>query len=351
MALFAQVEYAFFTSPKLLAAAQDLGICEHKLGGHIIRLWSWAMEHAEDGNLSKLSKKDIETVSGWTKKRGKLIENLIKFEFVDENSMGLNLHDWFEHSGKFFLRKDYNKRYYAETKKLRLQQDEEKLSKISNKIKEDFKNGLSKNSGKIKENLNPFSRGILTEPNLTELTNTGELNTPLPPNEIPDTISAVADVAAVAPTTQGKKKPYDELIIEKFGEKAIPFLTKEKQKKPKKVLSIPIDKIIDIWNTNKHNSFASIKDITDKRLRAYEKRLINFNTEEQWIIAIKNLSNWGFAQGKNDSGWLGTFDYLLSEKGIKAFEGKLANSPYDPKRTLMNNCQKGEDLPLPKRVF
>jgi hypothetical protein len=54
------------TNARVIAAARDLtGGDVDKMVGHLARLWSWALDHREDGDLSGLDNVQIAEILGW----------------------------------------------------------------------------------------------------------------------------------------------------------------------------------------------------------------------------------------------------------------------------------------------
>lgn len=82
--------------------------------------------------------------------------------------------------------------------------------------------------------------------------------------------------------------------------------------------------IQDLWNTYRHPKMPACKVLTEKRKKAIQKRGKLFPNPEDWQTAVINLAQWDFATGKNDRGWIADFDYFLSEKGVRFFEGTYA---------------------------
>lgn len=82
----------------------------------------------------------------------------------------------------------------------------------------------------------------------------------------------------------------------------------------------------EIWNEFKHPSQPAIKDpgrLAKDRESKVKARLVDYPTESEWVEAVKDLAAWPHAIGQNDRGWKGDFDYLVSTKGRKCFEGGL----------------------------
>jgi hypothetical protein len=93
--------------PKLYKLSDLLGIEVHSACGILIFLWSWALDYADDGDLSKYSEKQLyDAVRSNSEAAPDLLKNLQEAGFVDEN---LKIHDWLDYAGEF-LRGRYKRK-------------------------------------------------------------------------------------------------------------------------------------------------------------------------------------------------------------------------------------------------
>lgn len=60
-------------------------------------LWLWALDNAQDGNLSPFLNAEIARISGWKKKPDDFVDALIAAGFLTENK---EIHDWYDYAGK-----------------------------------------------------------------------------------------------------------------------------------------------------------------------------------------------------------------------------------------------------------
>lgn len=94
--------------PKLKRFARGLGISEPTAIGHLFLLWSWAMDYAQDGDLSQFSEDDIAFAMQWGGDPPEMIEALLScgvrgYGFLEHDDNGhLILHNWEEHCGARF---------------------------------------------------------------------------------------------------------------------------------------------------------------------------------------------------------------------------------------------------------
>jgi hypothetical protein len=100
--------------PKMKRAARMLAVSHREMVGMLHFLWWWAMDYAEDGNLSGYSAEDIAEAAGWEGEAGRFVTALVecrirpdKHGFVEESPTGaLILHDWYEYAGKLIERRE-----------------------------------------------------------------------------------------------------------------------------------------------------------------------------------------------------------------------------------------------------
>lgn len=85
-------------SGKLIRLKRELRIRTPQAIGHLCLLWLWALDNAQDGDLTRFTAKEIAEVCQYTgRPQEKLLQVLITTGFVDED---LHLHNWYEHVGR-----------------------------------------------------------------------------------------------------------------------------------------------------------------------------------------------------------------------------------------------------------
>lgn len=108
------LEHTFYNSPKIKKLARRLNLDIRVAHGTVSELWSWALSHAPDGDLSKFDFEDIEDAVHWDGGAGALIEVLIECRLVDsidaEGGRRVEIHNWLERGGT-----------YAETQRKKIQ--------------------------------------------------------------------------------------------------------------------------------------------------------------------------------------------------------------------------------------
>ena len=95
--------------PKTKKLARLLGVTLPTAIGHLHLLWWWAMDYAQDGDLSKYDEYDIADACSWEGEARRLLNSLIESEFIDETDGGLVIHDWHEYAGRLIEKREQNK--------------------------------------------------------------------------------------------------------------------------------------------------------------------------------------------------------------------------------------------------
>lgn len=103
-----RVESNMVTHPKTYDLAEALGLKSTGVkpnviaAGLMVGIWSWAVQHASDGNLTRVSPQAIADAAGWSKSPKKLIDGLVQVGFadLDEEHNELWLHDWIDYAAK-----------------------------------------------------------------------------------------------------------------------------------------------------------------------------------------------------------------------------------------------------------
>lgn len=103
--LWLEVEVRLRHHPKLIATAEELGICAPHLLGHLVFLWTGVLENAEDGDLwrgdEEATLRFIRILSGWTGDIQAFVDALKKEGWLD----GWLIHDWLDHVGRLLIKR------------------------------------------------------------------------------------------------------------------------------------------------------------------------------------------------------------------------------------------------------
>ena len=109
--------------PKTKKLARILGISIPTAIGHLHCLWWWALDYADDGDLSRYDNEDIADAAMWDfNDAARFIEAMSSAGFLDKTNNGYVLHDWYDYAGKLIDQRESNRerqRLYRERKKQR----------------------------------------------------------------------------------------------------------------------------------------------------------------------------------------------------------------------------------------
>lgn len=92
--------------PKAKRFARLLGVSLPAAIGHLHFFWWWAMDYAQDGDLSKYDLADIADASGWEGTPEILYKALLESGFIDHDN---KIHDWFDYAGRLVEKREQNK--------------------------------------------------------------------------------------------------------------------------------------------------------------------------------------------------------------------------------------------------
>ncbi len=87
--------------PKTAKLADELGLASGAVSpnvlavGLLVSLWTWAVQNAYDGDLSRCSPRLIAEACRWKKKPETLVNGLVAAGWLDEDG---KLHDWEEYA-------------------------------------------------------------------------------------------------------------------------------------------------------------------------------------------------------------------------------------------------------------
>lgn len=92
--------------PKTKAAARALGISRVQLVGHLHYLWWWALDFAEDGDLSDIDPNDIAEEAMWEGDPQDFIDALTAAGFL---TAGHHINDWDDYTGRLIAQRESNR--------------------------------------------------------------------------------------------------------------------------------------------------------------------------------------------------------------------------------------------------
>lgn len=80
---------------------KELKIGKAQAIGHLVCLWLWAIENAENGDLTPFPESAIARAAEWNKRAHTFIDALVKCGWADKQDKTLKLHDWDDYTNLF----------------------------------------------------------------------------------------------------------------------------------------------------------------------------------------------------------------------------------------------------------
>ena len=103
-----KVDQSLARHRKTLLAADLLGINRHQVVGHLVELWSWAVDNVPStGSLDGLTASHLKEAAGWPRAAAKFEAALIEAGFIDAEPRGL--HDWGDYAGRLSRQREQNR--------------------------------------------------------------------------------------------------------------------------------------------------------------------------------------------------------------------------------------------------
>ena len=97
------VDQALPSHRKILIGAQLVSMDEHKYMGHVVHLWLWALDHADDrtGALPVLPDDMIGIQAGLPKRQARgFVESMVDVGLLRRDGHALLIKDWWIYGGK-----------------------------------------------------------------------------------------------------------------------------------------------------------------------------------------------------------------------------------------------------------
>jgi hypothetical protein len=88
------------THPKTKKAARLAGVSVPTMVGHLHLVWHWALDFAQEVDISAIDPWILEDAALWGGAEGVLYEALQGAGFIDHDGETRTLHDWYEYAGK-----------------------------------------------------------------------------------------------------------------------------------------------------------------------------------------------------------------------------------------------------------
>lgn len=100
-----ELHQSVWTHRKTLMLGHALGLPPAYAAAHMMQLWCWALDNAQDGDLSGLPAPVIAAGAGWTGDPDQFVEAAVSVGFLDRDGETLRIHDWEDYAGKLIERR------------------------------------------------------------------------------------------------------------------------------------------------------------------------------------------------------------------------------------------------------
>ena len=94
---------------KLLTAADELGIEPPHMLGLLISFWLWALDNAPSGSLNGIGNRMMARAAQWSGDPDAFVDALTFSGLLKSTPDGLEIHDWYEYTGKLLDRRESEK--------------------------------------------------------------------------------------------------------------------------------------------------------------------------------------------------------------------------------------------------
>jgi hypothetical protein len=100
--------------PKIKRAARLLGVNRPQMIGHMLCLWWWCLDYAQDGDLTDFDRADIADAADWQGDPDTFVDALLNCGPADRpgfltNGNGLHVNDWAEYGGRYIGKRNQSR--------------------------------------------------------------------------------------------------------------------------------------------------------------------------------------------------------------------------------------------------
>lgn len=199
--------------PKTRKLARILDISKPTTIGHLHCFWWWALDYADDGDLSRFDSLDIAIGAEWDGDPDEFLQALIRSGFVDDDD-GLSIHDWWDYAGKLIERRRANAKRMREA---RARQSDAEIDSDSARA----------------ENVQRTQRARVERPT----------NQPTEPDQTEPFGGADAPTPPQKPNPKGTRLPADFTVTDEMREWA------KSEGASDRLITFETDKFLDYWPT------------------------------------------------------------------------------------------------------
>lgn len=102
--------------PKTKKLCRMLRLSKPEAIGYLHMLWWWAIDYAQDGDLTRYEPIDIALGAEWEGEEQTFVDGLIAAGFLERDENGLRIHDWYDYAGKLIERRARNAKRMREAR-------------------------------------------------------------------------------------------------------------------------------------------------------------------------------------------------------------------------------------------
>lgn len=291
--------------PKLKRLARRLEVSVPAALGHLHMLWWWALDYAQDGDLTPFDPLDIADAAGWEGDPEAFIEAMVSCGirgagFLERTEDGdLLIHDWNEHCGDEFERRN------KEAERLRAYREKKKKTSTKNVRTPDKMGAYNVRT--------PYE------------TSTPDVRTPDEPGTY---------------MVRGEEKRREEKrgttppISSPRGDEAV---APETSQEPPEDGAVKVAEVVELWNAELCPlGFPRVSKVTPDRRKHFTARLRDGAERRElawWRDRIAAIAGSEFMRknAAEKAPWL-TFDWFLNETNlVKVTEGKYSHDLHLPR--------------------
>lgn len=103
---YIEVHQALPSHRKIMRLRRLLKIEPAQAVGHMVALWCWALDNAQDGDLSSFEADEIAEAAMWRKDPDRFYQAIVEAGFIDEDN---RLHDWYDYAGRLMDQREHRK--------------------------------------------------------------------------------------------------------------------------------------------------------------------------------------------------------------------------------------------------
>lgn len=307
--------------PKMKKLARLLSISWPEAVGYLHYLWWWALDFAQDGDLTKYEAGDIADAVLWQRDPEEFVNALLEAGFLDMTADGTwEIHDWYDYAGRLLEQRmaqaEYRKRQYSLYNDLRLTRAIKKrdgdICQYCGKIVnwKDRRGG----DGGTYDHVDPEGENSLENIVVSCRSCNSKKGKRTPEQAGMPLINGGFSVSKGSNGQVYGRNTVDKSAI------TVPNLTVPNNTVPNDIDDdkssnspppVPYEKIRELFNTT-CPSFTKVLGINGKRKIAVAARWKEHPDLDFFKEYFERVEASDFLKGMNDRGWKATFDWLMN---------------------------------------